>query len=119
VTKGRIDGKGLATKPVLSIPGAAARLKVSYMTLYLALHTCDMPFPVFRINRRTWMPRRAIEELLCVETSKEDVSDGAARGTALSVAPVIRAESRRSHCRVGKPEGRRGSGPSASRPARR
>jgi len=56
---------GQAThKPLVSVEDAAALLGVSRSSLYRAIQRGDVPLPVFRLNGRYCIPRRAVERLV-------------------------------------------------------
>lgn len=53
-----------STKPLLSVEDAAVLLGQSRSSIYRAIDRGDLPLPVFTINGRLRIPRRAVERLL-------------------------------------------------------
>jgi excisionase family DNA binding protein len=53
-----------ARKPLLSVDEVAIQLGESRSTIYRALKRGDLPLPVYTINGRRRIPRRAVERLL-------------------------------------------------------
>jgi excisionase family DNA binding protein len=54
----------LRQKPLLSIEEAAEMLGVGRSSLYRSIQRGDLPLPLFRINCRYWVARRAVEFLI-------------------------------------------------------
>ena len=54
----------LATKPLLSVDEVAVLLGLNRSSVYRSAQRGDLPLPVFAINGRAWVPRRAVERLL-------------------------------------------------------
>lgn len=53
-----------STKPLLSVEDTAVLLGQSRSSIYRAIDRGDLPLPVFTINGRLRIPRRAVERLL-------------------------------------------------------
>jgi len=53
-----------STKPLLSVEDVAVLLGQSRSSIYRAIDRGDLPLPVFTINGRLRIPRRAVERLL-------------------------------------------------------
>lgn len=51
-------------KPLLSVEEAAILLGESRSSVYRSIDRGDLPLPVFRINGRLRIPRRAVERLI-------------------------------------------------------
>ncbi|MGH9047981.1 MAG: helix-turn-helix domain-containing protein, partial [Acidimicrobiales bacterium] len=60
----RLTQSGLSRKPLLSVEEVATLLDESRSTLYRSLKRGDLPLPVFTINGRLRIPRRAVERLI-------------------------------------------------------
>lgn len=60
----RVGPAGLTRKPLLSVEEAATLLGESRSTLYRSIERGDLPLPVFRINGRLRIPRRAVDRLV-------------------------------------------------------
>lgn len=74
-------------RPLLSVSEAAALLGVSRNTLYRALHSGSLPFPVVVLNGTARIPRRAVERVVAGEDpSREPHPD-----EAVSVSPSSRS----------------------------
>lgn len=56
--------RGRSPKPLLSVEDAAVLLGQSRSSIYRAIDRGDLPLPVFTINGRLRIPRRAVERLL-------------------------------------------------------
>jgi excisionase family DNA binding protein len=54
-------------KPLLSVEEAALLLGESRSSIYRSIERGDLPLPVFRINGRLRIARRAVERLLAGE----------------------------------------------------
>lgn len=62
----------LATKPLLSVDEVAVLLGLNRSSVYRSVQRGDLPLPVFAINGRAWVPRRAVERLLEGSSPEED-----------------------------------------------
>lgn len=60
----RAGGIENARKPLLSVDEVAIQLGESRSTIYRSLKRGDLPLPVYTINGRLRIPRRAVERLL-------------------------------------------------------
>jgi excisionase family DNA binding protein len=56
--------RSLGTKPLLSVEDTAVLLGQSRSSIYRAIERGDLPLPVYTINGRLRIPRRAVERLL-------------------------------------------------------
>jgi excisionase family DNA binding protein len=56
--------RGRSPKPLLSVEDTAVLLGQSRSSIYRAIDRGDLPLPVFTINGRLRIPRRAVERLL-------------------------------------------------------
>ena len=71
--------------PLIGVEEAALMLGQSRSSLYRALQHGDVPFPVFRINGRYRVQRRAIESIISGEaTPPPRLAAGAAADLPLS-----------------------------------
>jgi excisionase family DNA binding protein len=66
-------------KPLLSVDEAAILLGASRASLYRSIERGDLPLPVFKINGRLRIARRAVERLLAGEPPL-DREEGAVKG---------------------------------------
>lgn len=57
-------GSRPAPKPLLSVEQTAILLGESRSAVYRSIEKGDFPLPVFRINGRVRIPRRAVERLI-------------------------------------------------------
>lgn len=55
---------GRLLKPLLSVEQTAVLLGESRSSLYRSIERGDLPLPVFRLNGRLRIPRRAVERLM-------------------------------------------------------
>lgn len=55
---------GLANKPLLSVDEVAILLGQSRSSIYRSIERRDLPLPIFKLNGRWRVPRRAVERLL-------------------------------------------------------
>ncbi|MGH9069148.1 MAG: helix-turn-helix domain-containing protein [Acidimicrobiales bacterium] len=62
----------LSTKPLLSVEEAAILLGQSRSSIYRSIARGDLPLPVFTINGRWRIPRRAVERLVAGEVDGPD-----------------------------------------------
>jgi excisionase family DNA binding protein len=51
-------------RPLMGVDEVARALGLSRATLYRSIERGDLPLPIFRINNRIRIPRRAVEEFL-------------------------------------------------------
>ena len=63
--------RSLATKPLLSVEDTAVLLGQSRSSIYRAIERGDLPLPVYTINGRLRIPRRAVERLLDGDTAPQ------------------------------------------------
>jgi excisionase family DNA binding protein len=66
-------------KPLLSVDEAAVLLGASRASLYRSIERGDLPLPVFKINGRLRIARRAVERLLAGEPPHTH-EEGAVKG---------------------------------------
>lgn len=57
-------GTSLARKPLLSVEEVSILLGHSRSSVYRSIKRGDLPLPMFRLNGRLRVPRRAVERLL-------------------------------------------------------
>ena len=87
----RVAQQAISRKPLLSIDEAAVLLGESRSTIYRSLKRGDLPLPVFTINGRHRIPRRAVERLL---EGSDPCADLIARMTSQTSGPPARAARR-------------------------
>ncbi len=59
--------RGRPARPLLSVDEAAVLLGASRSSVYRSIERGDLPLPVFRINGRLRIARRAVERLIAGE----------------------------------------------------
>jgi excisionase family DNA binding protein len=69
-------------KPLLSVEEAAILLGESRSSIYRSIERGDLPLPVFRINGRLRIARRAVERLIAGELPILGDEDFVAKGFA-------------------------------------
>ena len=67
-------GSRPAPKPLLSVEQTAVLLGESRSAIYRSIERGDLPLPVFHINGRLRIPRRAVERLIEGEAPLESES---------------------------------------------
>jgi excisionase family DNA binding protein len=68
MTSARDKRIGDPSKPLLSVEEAAVLLGESRSSIYRSIGRGDIPVPIFRINGRLRIARRAVERLLAGES---------------------------------------------------
>ena len=77
-----------STKPLLSVEDTAVLLGQSRSSIYRAIDRGDLPLPVFTINGRLRIPRRAVERLLDGDVAPTaTTTDRLLLGSAQQVTP--------------------------------
>jgi len=81
--------RGRSTKPLLSVEDTAVLLGQSRSSIYRAIDRGDLPLPVFTINGRLRIPRRAVERLLDGEiaTHAPGITDPSLTASRRNAAP--------------------------------
>jgi excisionase family DNA binding protein len=84
----------LQEKPLLSIEEAASMLGIGRSSLYRSIKRGDLPLPLFRINGRYWVARRAVEVLIdggeSVGRRDRELTRAGGRGSGTTDRPDVR-----------------------------